>query len=319
MESLTNRTALVTGGASGIGLGIVRAFLRAGMNVVLLDVRRPSLDDAVESLGSPSRLAAIQLDVRDRDAWAAALAESVATFGNVHVLVSNAGVFSSAPIDDATFDDWDFASAVNIDGVVNGVLTVLPHLRAHGEGGHLLATSSTSGLAAVGGGSLYSATKYAVCGFMEGVATDLLGSGIGVSVIAPGPVDTHLAASSDDVRGRKRPETPADRRRHPGTLPQLSPWEVGERVVQGMRRGDLFIVTHREFEDAVAARHEAIVRAMPRDPIDSGFLDALRRHPTLFRNPVYDRQGEVPGSVTTPSRAHDAPAPDAESGAGRTR
>src|SRR5688572_130567 len=108
MELKRHRTAIVTGGASGIGLGIVKSLLDVGMNVVSLDARRPALDDSVTALGDPPRLLTLEHDVRDREAWTHALEAAVSHFGNVHVLVGNAGVIVPARVTTATLDEWEF-------------------------------------------------------------------------------------------------------------------------------------------------------------------------------------------------------------------
>jgi NADP-dependent 3-hydroxy acid dehydrogenase YdfG len=149
MKSVENRVAFITGGASGIGLGIARAFVDAGMKVVLADLRQDHIDAAMSQFGKRGHLAqvhAICLDVTDRTAMAAAAEESVGVFSKIHVLVNNAGVGIQGPLDGITYADWDFGLAVNLGGVVNGLQTFLPRIRAHGEGGHIVNTASLAAL-----------------------------------------------------------------------------------------------------------------------------------------------------------------------------
>ncbi|MGH8260904.1 MAG: SDR family NAD(P)-dependent oxidoreductase, partial [Steroidobacteraceae bacterium] len=145
MKDLRDKVAFVTGGASGIGLGVVKAFLGAGMRVVVADLRQDHLERALAQLGergAKDRLHGVAVDVSDRAAMARAAEETVKRFGKAHVLVNNAGVGIEGPLRRATYDDWDFGLGVNLGGVVNGLQAFLPHIRAHGEGGHVVNTAS---------------------------------------------------------------------------------------------------------------------------------------------------------------------------------
>ena len=143
----------------------------------------------------------IKLDVTDRAAYAKAAEEVEKVFGKLHVLVNNAGVGSGGgPMENVTFKDWDYSISVNLVGVVNGVVTMLPYILKHGEGGHIVSTSSTLGIAAGGGMIPYCTTKFAVAGMMEALATDLKDKNIGVSVLFPGPTRGNLGQSAFDNR-----------------------------------------------------------------------------------------------------------------------
>jgi NAD(P)-dependent dehydrogenase (short-subunit alcohol dehydrogenase family) len=149
MKELKDKVAFVTGGASGIGLGIVGACVEAGMKVVLADLRQDHIDQATEKFkhsGQTQRVHAIRLDVTDREAMSAAARETERVFGKVHLLVNNAGVGIQGPFQGITYADWDFGLAVNLGGVVNGIQTFLPRIRAHGEGGHIVSTASLAAL-----------------------------------------------------------------------------------------------------------------------------------------------------------------------------
>ena len=189
MKNVEGKTAFVTGGASGIGLGTSKVFVKNGMKVVIADMRQSALDEAVawfkENGGD---VYPIKLNVTDRDAYAKAADEAESVFGKIYVLFNNAGVgIGGTPTAQTTFKDWDYGMGVNIGGVINGVLTMLPRMLRHGEEGHIVSTSSTCGLLASGGMSIYCASKYAVTGFMECLAVELEDSNIGVSVLYPGP------------------------------------------------------------------------------------------------------------------------------------
>ncbi|TLY91451.1 MAG: SDR family NAD(P)-dependent oxidoreductase, partial [Gammaproteobacteria bacterium] len=146
MQNLPGKTAFVTGGASGIGLGIAKALLGAGMKVVIADIREDHLASATAELGSPERVLALELDVTDRAAYARAADAAEARFRKIHVLCNNAGVGVAGPTELATFADWDWVLGVNHGGVVNGIVTLLPRIMRHGEGGHIVNTASMSGL-----------------------------------------------------------------------------------------------------------------------------------------------------------------------------
>ncbi len=304
MKEVEGKVAFITGGASGMGLGMARVFARNGMKVVLADVRPSALDAAMSHFKGTASAHPIQLDVTDREAYARAADEAERVFGKIHVLVNNAGVGLGGPMQTATFKDWDFIMAVNVGGAINGLVIVLPRILAHGEGGHIVTTSSTGGFSAVGGAGLYCTTKFAVAGMMESLATDLQGSGVGVSVFFPGPVTTNLGQSTHAVRPEhlrnehEPPRRPPPRQSASGAPVNfaevfMDPLEVGERVLRGIRRGDLFIMTHPEFRDGLVARNEALVRALPQEPLNTRRRDALKVFGTLLYNPLYAGQQPV--------------------------
>ncbi|MDR3148729.1 MAG: SDR family NAD(P)-dependent oxidoreductase, partial [Oscillospiraceae bacterium] len=175
MKNLQGKTAIVTGGASGIGNGIAKALGRAGCNVVIIDARQAAIDAATpwfEGKGYP--VYGIQLDVTDRDVWVTTADQIEAKFGKIHILVNNAGVAAgSGKIWDGSYKDWDFITGINIGGVFNGIKTIVPRILAHGEEGHVVTTSSTGGAFAVDGSAFYCVTKYAAAGLAECLAADL--------------------------------------------------------------------------------------------------------------------------------------------------
>lgn len=276
MRQVTGKVAFVTGGSSGIGLGIVRALVNAGMKVAFTYKTLSHRDRAIQLLaGHEENILAIDVDVTDRAGMAAASREAVNHFGKVHVLVNNAAVGLITGLADATYDDWDWATSVNIDGVFNGIHEFLPLLREHGEGGHIVTTSSMGGLVVAKGG-VYSATKFAVVGMMEGLRSELAGSNIGVSVYCPGGVNSAILRSE-----RNRPSalpsagfrlSASDlamiaemERRHPDpeSGPGMDPLEAGEWVLRGIRNNDLYILSHPEFAQSVRDRAEALLASFP--------------------------------------------------------
>jgi NAD(P)-dependent dehydrogenase (short-subunit alcohol dehydrogenase family) len=268
MQNLPGKTAFVTGGASGIGLGIAKALLGAGMNVVIADIRDDHRAVGAAELGGGDRVLAIKLDVTDRADYARAAEATLARFGKVHILVNNAGVAVVGPTELATFSDWDWVMNVNLGGVINGVTTMLPHLLAHGEGGHIVNTSSMSGMVPVGGTTIYSTAKAAVLTMMETMRPELESRGVICSAFCPGAVQSNIAEAS-----KTRPAELADsgyaeadkRRQNGGNFFHLyqTKEEVGERVLQGILNDELYILTHAEFLDGVTDRANAMIASVP--------------------------------------------------------
>src|SRR5262245_6034014 len=203
MRDLTGKTAFVTGGASGIGLALGRAFAEAGMKVMLADIETEALTRAVKSLqGLGPDVRGVICDVADPESVARAAEASYKAFGNVHVVCNNAGGAAGSGIDDISLDNWRWVLDVNLMGVLHGVHTFLPHIRAHGEGGHIVNTASMAGMISRLGFSPYAASKFAVVTMSEGLAMQLKPLGIGVSVLCPGFVRNRIAESGRNGQER---------------------------------------------------------------------------------------------------------------------
>src|ERR1700734_1836221 len=197
MREVAGKVAFITGGDSGIGLGIARAFTDAGMKVVITYRTRSHLDEAMKLLqGAADRVHAINLDVTDRAAMEKAAAETVEVFGKVHVLVNNAGVAVIGGLSHASYEDWDWAMSVNAGGVFNGVRAFLPRIQAQGEGGQIVSVSSLAGMLGHAPAGVYTASKFAVVGMMEALRAELAGTNIGVTVFCPGIVNTNIGSSA---------------------------------------------------------------------------------------------------------------------------
>ncbi len=308
MKDLKGKVAFITGGASGIGLGIAKACVKYGMKVVIADMRQASLDEAktyFQDKNAPVHY--IKLDVTDREAYAKAADEAEKVFGKIHVLVNNAGVGSGGPAIYTTYKDWDYSVSVNIGGVINGVVTMLPRILKHGEGGHIVSTSSTLGVAAATNMIPYCTTKFAVAGMMEALAGELQDKNIGVSVLFPGPTRSNLGQTAFDNRpARLRnegdtwpPKPPPGVQPRPQRPPEdvqtvfMDPVETGERVLRGIRNNDLFIHTHPEFREGYIARHEAIIRAIPNETFNKKRFDIISKFGTIYHNDIYDKQQPV--------------------------
>ncbi len=313
MKDVAGKTAFITGGASGMGLGMARVFAKNGMKVVIADIRQEALDEAMAEFANTNlAVHAVRLNVADRANYAAAADEAERVFGNIHVLCNNAGIGVTGPIKDATYDDWDWLKSVMLDGVINGVQTILPRIRAHGEGGHIVNTASMSGAFASGDAGIYITLKYAVVGMAEALRWELKDENIGVSAFLPGGVKTNIFNSHKlrpagmetgyaDLDAAKEAMAETFKNAPPGSpfdAISISIDEAGLRVLRGIRRNDLYIISHPEFREGIVARNEALIRAIPDEPLNMQRLDMLRQMSTLLHQPIYAEQ-------TTPKGAPD--------------
>jgi NAD(P)-dependent dehydrogenase (short-subunit alcohol dehydrogenase family) len=199
MQELAGKTAFVTGGASGIGLALGRAFAEAGVQVMLADIETEALAAAVKSLHNfGPDVRGVTCDVTDPESVERAAAASFEAFRNVHVVCNNAGVAGGSGIDDILLDDWRWVLDVNLMGVLHGIRTFLPHIRAHGEGGHIVNTASMAGMVSGLGFSPYSASKFAVVTMSEGLALHLKPLGIGVTVLCDGCAPASMRARATE-------------------------------------------------------------------------------------------------------------------------
>jgi NAD(P)-dependent dehydrogenase (short-subunit alcohol dehydrogenase family) len=287
MQDLAGKVAFVTGGASGIGLGIAKAAARAGMKVAIADIRAETIDAALARLGPDAR--GYVLDVTDRAGYERVARQVEAELGPVQLLVNNAGVAVAGPASLGTWDDWDWSMGVNLGGVINGCKIFIPRMLAHGLGGHIVSTASMSGLLPHPGTVMYTTSKAAVIGMCESLRSELEPQGIGVSAFCPGPVQSNIAKS-----GQTRPANLGDtgyaetdrRRQSNDEVMHLfkDADSIGERVIEGVRNDELYILTHSEFGEGLKARCDAIVAAVPDLPQNQALKD---RFPFLMSNPIH--------------------------------
>ncbi len=292
MDPVTGKVAFITGGASGIGLGLSKVLVKAGMKVVMADVREDHLAAAAEFFaqgGHKRDVLTLQLDVTDRAAFAQAAQDTLRAFGKVHLLVNNAGMGLLGPIKQARFDDWDWGIGVMIVGVINGIQTFLPHLLAHGEGGHIVSTSSMAAVVPIPNCSIYIMAKAALIGLSESLRGELAPDNIGVSAFCPGPVQTNIRESGKTRPDRFRKDSGfADLEQRleqrPNSPLWMDPEECGERILRGIRRNDLYIFTHREFREGAEEHYRAMVASFPDEPLNTERADAIRY---LLSNPIF--------------------------------
>ncbi|WP_321390767.1 SDR family oxidoreductase [Emcibacter sp.] len=274
MNSVKDKLAFITGGASGIGLGIARALLGAGAKVMIADLRADHIENALNALseeGYGDRVHSINLDVTDREAMAAAVAETE-RLGGVDILVNNAGVGVEGPFKQATFADWDFGIDVNLRGPVNGVQLFLPGMIERGRGGHIVNTASLAGtLVMPGRFAIYATTKAAVIAFSEAIRGDLAEDNIGVSVLCPGFVrsNIHQAGQNRPEKYRKESgfaEAEVELSQRQAGEDWMDPNEVGDMVLKAILKDQLYVVTHGNFRPQMKDRYEQLMAATPPDP-----------------------------------------------------
>ena len=276
MTSVSNKTAFITGGASGIGLGIAHVFGLAGARIVIADIEQQALDRATAALAASNiEASAVLLDVTDRNAFAAARADVVARHGAVHLLFNNAGVNVPGPLHQVAFRDWDWVLGVNLGGVINGVTTFLPELMRHGSEAHVINTASVGGLVGMRSLGIYNTSKFAVVGLSEALRADLEPHGVKVSVLCPGVVATALGQSE-----RNRPVSLGGSGKAPPTADAahaagMTPIELAQQVLAAVQADQFYISSHAEFRELVGQRNDA-VQASFRGEADPAAVDAMR-------------------------------------------
>ena len=274
MKDFAGRTAFITGGANGIGLGLARALVAEGCNVVIADIRQESIDAALKSLPG-ARVMGVRMDVASRADFAGAAAAVEARFGAVTLLFNNAGINLFQTIEESSFDDWDLVLGVNFHGVVNGVATFVPRMVAAGKGGYVVTTASMASFLAAGVPGIYNTTKFAVRGMSESLRASLAPKGIGVSVLCPGLVKSYIYAS-DDIRpaalkGGAKPVDAANVKRLADIHEfGMEPDVIAARTLEAMRENRFHIFSHPEFRDELRELFDEILADFRDYPVDAG-------------------------------------------------
>lgn len=257
MSELTGKTAVVTGAASGIGLGLTRACLARGMSVMLSDVDSTALVATVAELADQGgRVSGVAADVRSAGEVASVRDTALTEFGSVHLVCNNAGVGFTKPMLETQSADWDLVIDINVRGVVNGIDAFLPLMLDQGSG-HISATSSLSGLVGDPGLSLYNASKFAVAGLMEALGLELLeqDNDVSASVLCPGPVATQLAVTSAATTGSHIGQDAADY-----LARGMAPDEVGEMAIAQIEEGRFWLITHPDLTNELIDGRTAAMR-----------------------------------------------------------
>ena len=278
MIDFAGRTAFVTGGANGVGLGIVRNLLNEGAKVAIADIRKDSIDAALATLDN-REVMGVELDVSSRESFAAAADRVESEFGPVSLLFNNAGVNLFQTIEDSSYDDWDWLLGVNLHGVINGVMTFAPRMKARAlsgevKGGHITNTASMASFVASGIPGIYNTTKFAVRGLSYSLRHSMCDYGIGVSAVHPGLVKSYIYASDairpDTLKAQMKPVDEDNVKRLEGVHEfGMEPDVIGARILEGIRENRANIFTHPDHKEEVEQLFAEILddyRDYPPDP-----------------------------------------------------
>jgi NAD(P)-dependent dehydrogenase (short-subunit alcohol dehydrogenase family) len=254
VQAFSGRVAVVTGGASGIGLALARRFAAEGMKVVVGDIEAPALDDALAMLQADGADAlGVVTDVADAQQVQALADAALERFGAVHVVCNNAGVGSGGLSWEMPLSTWQWVLGVNLWGVVHGIRTFVPLLLRHGEG-HVVNTASIAGLVSGPYMGPYNASKHAVVALSETLHHELalMGSNVKVSVLCPAWVNTRIADSARNrpahLRADAEPVDGADVLR--SVLQSgMAPEAVADKVLDAIRAEEFWIMTHDDPDD----------------------------------------------------------------------
>lgn len=275
MKDFAGRTAFVTGGANGIGLGLARALLAEGCKVAIADIREDAIEAALAGFDNQMAMG-VKLDVASRQGFAEAADRVEAEFGPVSLLFNNAGINLFQTIDESSYDDWDWVMGVNLHGVINGVATLVPRMKARGTGGHIVNTASMASFLCGPRPGIYNVTKFAVRGLTESLRYSLAPHGIGVSVLCPGLVKSHIYAS-DEVRpaellgGAKPVDGEFVSRLEQVHQAGMEPDVIAARVIEAIRANRYYIFSHPEFREELRELFDEIIAEFRDYPEDPGF------------------------------------------------
>jgi NAD(P)-dependent dehydrogenase (short-subunit alcohol dehydrogenase family) len=287
LAEVAGKTIYITASSDGIGLGIARAASNAGMNVVIGYRNDKRLAEALPLFKKDAPVFAVKHDVVGRDGWVQMLAAVKAKYGKLHVVVNNAGIKTFAKASEATPAEWQNAIEVNLGAIYHSVAVVLPHMKEHGEGGQFVTTSSMSGLLPAVTAGIYTTTKFAATAIMEALRIELEGTNIGTSAFCPGGVST-----DNQPPGSRPPPPPLPNGQpRPSFGPSMNPLEAGERVINGIRNNDLFILSHPEFREGMAERFDAILMSCPDEPAPADRLpgETRTRHTGIYPREIVHR------------------------------
>ena len=267
MQDLKGKVAFVTGASAGIGYALAEGFANAGMRVMLAGINLQNLDAALDRLRAAGVTGErVQCDVASRASVENAARATMEKFGKVHVVCNNAGVGMSGAIGTIPETDWEWVIRVNLMGVVHGTEIFAPLIERHGEGGHIVNTSSVAGFLTGPGMEPYAATKAAVVAMSEGWRIQLAAKGIGVSVLCPGFVRTNIGRGHRNRPGGQRPSGNPEREAIMRQLLEdgMAPAMLAARVLEAIRNDELYVFTHPELKPAFEAHFDVVLEALDR-------------------------------------------------------
>lgn len=284
MKDVKDKVAFITGGGSGVALGQAKIFSREGMKVVIADIRQDHLEEAMAYFNERNApVHPIHLDITDREAIARAADETEKVFGPVDLLCNTAGVSIFGPIQDATYDDWDWIMNVNVGGVINGIRTFVPRMIERGAGGHIVNTASMSAFVPLPGTGVYNTSKYAVRGLTQALRLDLEPHDIGVSLLCPGAVNTNIHEAV-----LTRPDHLSDtgyygadeevfKRLKSVIEVGLDPVDLAEHVLAAVKNNDFWVIPYPEFRETLEELHCEVIDALPDPSSDPEMMKRVER------------------------------------------
>ncbi|MEM8500740.1 MAG: SDR family NAD(P)-dependent oxidoreductase [Pseudomonadota bacterium] len=273
MSKFAGKTAVISGGAEGIGLSLAKSLGEQKMNLVLADIDEAKLEQAsaeLEQLGMP--VLTVALDVSEESQWVEVGIRAAERFTNIHMLVNNAGIGGgSGTLESQNTEDWEWAINVNLMGVLYGAKAIVPLIKQHGEGGWLINVGSMAGMGGVPYAGAYTATKSAVVALSESWAGELTSSGIHVAVLCPAFVQTRI---SDSERNRQdKYKTRKSKSESDGSVKNnaanavkngIDPSIVGERLIEALNQGEFYVFTHPNYRPVTQQRSKLIDQAFER-------------------------------------------------------
>jgi NAD(P)-dependent dehydrogenase (short-subunit alcohol dehydrogenase family) len=314
ITDVKDKVAYITGGSSGIGLGIARALHEQGAKVILGNIDEKQFADALKMFpANDPRVATVVHNVMDRDGWEAKADEIEKKFGPVSILVNNAGVGLQAGLVSGSYNDWDWGMGVNFWGPVYGVKTFVPRMRARpNEGCHIVTTTSTSAILVGLPVGIYAVSKIAAQGLMEQLRDDLRNTNIGTSTLIPGMTQTNIGQSEshrpENLKnaqaaapqrplvppagaGARPPQPPAATNdAGPFWARPQAPITVGRLVVNAILNNDLFIVPAPEYRQGMEARAAAYIESMvPYSPYPANIQAGIDANRYMF-TPMYAQE-----------------------------
>lgn len=279
MENLENKVAVITGGASGLGLAMAKRFAAQGMKLVLADIEEAPLQAAVDGFvrqGTPAM--GVRTDVSRPDQVEALAARAYDAHGGVHLLCNNAGVAPGGLAWENSVADWEWCLGVNVWGVIHGLRSFVPRMLAQGAPAHIVNTASVAGLLSPPNMAVYCVSKHSVVTLSECLYQDLRGKGadIGVSVLCPAYVPTGISESErnrpDDLKNPPKPLSAEDiarkeKMRHAVKSGRITADQVAEQVFEAVRQDRFYILTHEKIKGAIETRMQDIL--LGRSPTDT--------------------------------------------------
>jgi NAD(P)-dependent dehydrogenase (short-subunit alcohol dehydrogenase family) len=284
MTAVAGKVAFITGGGSGVGFGQASIFAGAGCKVAIADIRRDHLDEATAYLtGKGYAVMPVYLDITDKDAYARAADDVESTLGPVQLLFNTAGVSIFGPLQNATFEDWEWQLNVNLWGTINGLKTFLPRMLERGHDCHIVNTASMSAFVSLPGTGIYCTTKMAMRGLSECLNMDLQDSRVRVSMLCPGAVNTniHEAVLTRPKHLEKTGYYGAD----PVAFERLKkvievgmqPETLAEYVLAGVEDNEFYILPYPEFRTPLNEIHARVMDALANPEDDPEYEERVAK------------------------------------------